>query len=521
MTETNTAQNKSSNLLSNRTTGSTGKTGDLKVHLFDALDKDNMTELEGIMWLRRRHEEKEQEIAVDEMIEGFPLDALQCFARVLAETYGFTSLESTQSMFGSSPPRMLSLRKSINEADTIQVPWGKMSIPGIEGSMSTSIGLHKGQPVLRICATIKRKNEAEIHNLLNSTRELLSSYSIYQGKAVKVNFQNIEDLEALEKTPIEDFAPEYIRTTTNGLDNLIFNDKVQRQIDTSLFLPIRKTQRCRDNRPEMLNRGILLAGPPGTGKSLTATFTAKLCVENGWTFVLCQAKNLKEAYQFAGRYQPSVVFCEDIDQVLGNLDPKTGEEIRGEKIDEYLNAMDSVDTKDREIITVCTTNHIDKLGPTVLRHGRFHNAIPVLPPDIRTIEKLVRYYAKDRLPHAADIYGLCEMLYELNSIPASIQEVVNRAEMCALADTDDNNDQWYLSEQDLITSAEGMADHMSLLTPKPVDTRSDIEKAADSVGRSIVRASGKNLPESKNGKSTNSRSISLASEAVRAFGIQE
>jgi SpoVK/Ycf46/Vps4 family AAA+-type ATPase len=64
-----------------------------------------------------------------------------------------------------------------------------------------------------------------------------------------------------------------------------------------------------------LKRGVLLEGPYGTGKTLTAFVTAKKCVENGWTFIMLdRVAALKEALTFARMYAPAVVFAEDIDR---------------------------------------------------------------------------------------------------------------------------------------------------------------------------------------------------------------
>ena len=501
----------SKKITTNTNIGSTGKATETDVRLFKVAEEDGIGNIEAIMWFRKKEEQEQTEIVLDEKIEGFYLDALQVFARVLAKRYGFTDL---------TDGRQISLKTGTEPGEEIMVPWGKFSVPKINDAVfEPYVDLCRGQPVLKVRATVKRKYEDAVHEVFNYTRSKLSEWSIYRGKAVKVDFSEIKDLEQLKKAPIEDFAPGFFAVTENGLDQLMFSESVREQVEDNLFFPIRHTKRVRKSDPDALNRGVLLAGPPGTGKSLTATHTAALAVENGWTFVLCSAKHLKQAYDFADRYQPAVVFCEDIDQVLGNVDPRTGEEVRNEEVDSYLNAMDSINTKDREIITVCTTNHIERMGKTVLRHGRFHIAVPVLPPDAECIERLVRWYATERtgeweihrLPADEDISNLCHMLAELKAVPATIQEVVKRAKLKALASTSKND--WVITAQQLETKARGMADHIALLTPKPVDRRSDLEKAADSVANAIQLAAGVNPEENQ------SSGISLSREAIDAYGI--
>ena len=108
--------------------------------------------------------------------------------------------------------------------------------------------------------------------------------------------------------------PEFfdIRNVTEG--DMIHNRVTQSIIETSILSPIKNEQACRKHGIP-LKRGVLLEGRYGTGKTPTARVTAKVAVDHGWTFiVIAKAEGLSAAPSAAQRYQPAVVFAEDIDR---------------------------------------------------------------------------------------------------------------------------------------------------------------------------------------------------------------
>jgi SpoVK/Ycf46/Vps4 family AAA+-type ATPase len=124
--------------------------------------------------------------------------------------------------------------------------------------------------------------------------------------------------------------------------------------------------------------GILLAGDPGVGKTLTAYVTAKKAVDHGWTFVyLSHAADLANGIRFALQYAPCVLFVEDLDRIVAGDD-------RTEEIDDVLNSFDGVDSKDKELITVLTTNHLEKIPGVALRPGRCDTLVVVTAPTLRS-----------------------------------------------------------------------------------------------------------------------------------------
>ena len=75
----------SKKITTNTNIGSTGKATETDVRLFKVAEEDGIGNIEAIMWFRKKEEQEQTEIVLDEKIEGFYLDALQVFARVLAK----------------------------------------------------------------------------------------------------------------------------------------------------------------------------------------------------------------------------------------------------------------------------------------------------------------------------------------------------------------------------------------------------------------------------------------------------
>jgi transitional endoplasmic reticulum ATPase len=127
-----------------------------------------------------------------------------------------------------------------------------------------------GMPYLIVGGEVKQKHKAEIAQLCTLTRKLLKERSVYRGQAVRVKFPDNDELSATD-------APKFLDLTNVKDDELIFPWETMELVKSSLFTPIRHTQACRDVRVP-LKRGVLLEGPFGVGKTLTAYVTAKYCV---------------------------------------------------------------------------------------------------------------------------------------------------------------------------------------------------------------------------------------------------
>ena len=450
---------------------------------------DGMGFKDAMEWLSRKEEEDQRKVTIHEYVDAYPLDGALALSKAMAEKYGWINLVPTPGFFGEEPPGMVGVRTGPRPEDVVQVPWGRFNIPGIAGYIQTGMALRNGRPVFTIGGVVKRKHEKEISIIATLTREFVKKESIYRGKAIRVHFPDPDDV----KNP-DDFNPAFLDLSSVKPEELVFSDDTAQLIRTNLFTPIERTQQCRDHQIP-LKRGVLLAGDYGVGKTLTAYVAARKCEENGWTFIyLDSVQDLGKAIYFAQQYAPAMIFAEDIDRVLSGND-------RGEAVNEILNTIDGVDTKNSELIVALTTNHIDRINQAMLRPGRLDAVISVGPPDAEAAIKLVRQYGRGLVSETADLAQVGEEL--AGRIPAVIREVIERAKLGAVSRVD-SSETLVIQPEDLLIAVTSMLKHLELLKPQADDKRSDIEKAAVVLADSLNPTNGQHKEEQgrENGKSS-------------------
>lgn len=408
--------------------------------------------------LQLKQKEEDTEVAINQRFEMTIPEGLFALARALKELAGFVSPTATPGIFGPTPPTFLGLETGPGQVE--MVPWGSFLLPNITGRLETSIWGEES-PKLALGGIVKGRDKPFVDKLAAHMRESIKTQSIYRGQAIRCDFPARSEVNTIEA-----FFPKFMTLDGVTEESLILNDDAKALIATALFTPIERTQKCRQHHIP-LKRGILLEGPFGVGKTLTATVTAQKCVANGWTFIhLNNAKNLPRALEFARQYQPALIFAEDIDQVVDDDDDN-----RSERVNEILNQIDGIESKGTEIITVLTTNNLDKITTGMLRPGRLDAVVSVRAPDAKAAQRLVRLYAGGLLDAREDLTLVGAKLAGM--IPAVIREVVERSKLGAI-----RRDSQHINAQDLEMATDGMKAHSAMLEPEKTDKRSDLERAA-------------------------------------------
>jgi transitional endoplasmic reticulum ATPase len=394
-----------------------------------------------------------QKYTIQEFLPGMPHDAAHAFVQVLKARYGWVNPQTKMTAFGPEPPQMVSVRTGVKPEDFVEVPTGKFKLQDVSADVETGFARNpknKSGSFLSfyITAEVRHDDRKVIQEIITLTRAYLNSNSIYQGKPMRLAVTPGGTVEA-------DVAPTFIDLSKVNEDGLVLTKTNYDLMATTVWTPIRHTAAARrEGIP--LKRGALLWGEYGTGKTLSALVTAKIAQENGWTFIMLDdPKGLVQALEMAKLYQPAVVFAEDIDRVVVRD--------RDDKANDVLNTIDGAVQKGAEIITVLTTNHIDRINQGMLRPGRLDALIHVTVPDAEAAIRLVRLYAGSRLDPNEPMTGLGEHLK--GYIPAIIAEVVNRSKLSMIA-----NGRQRIIESDLILAAESMKAHSELLQkedPKP------------------------------------------------------
>lgn len=397
--------------------------------------------------LERKAADEETQLDVHEVLDAFPEDALVALNLAMREKYGWASPTPQMSFFGPVAPDIITVKTGPEAGDSVQVPFGSFTLPGVENPITT----HKHRTAKGMClvitGTVRKREAAVVKELAVLARAILAERSIYKGKAIRLQVDEDGDLDYGQ-------APDFLQTRYIKPDELVLNPDELEQVRASLWAPVQNTAACvKHNIP--LNRGVLLEGTYGTGKTMTANVTSKVCVDNGWTYILLDdVRALKDALLFAQRYQPAVVFAEDVDRVAAQRDQRGND---------LLNTIDGVLTKNAQVITVLTTNHVEKLDRAMLRPGRLDAVITVRPPEAEAVERLVRLYARGLVDQDADLSAVGQAL--AGNIPATIREVVERSKLAMIGNGRDA-----VAAEDLLVAAKGMERHLSLLAevkPEP------------------------------------------------------
>ncbi len=388
--------------------------------------------------LLRLKKDEETLLDVREIIDCFPLEGAVAFNEAMRQIYGWASPTPKMGFFGPSNPDYISVQSDIDVWH--QVPWGEFKIPNIENNVGLAAGRDDGKTQLIIYSSVRKRERGFLLELAALTRKLLRDHSIYRGKALHLRTDS-EGKLAMERPPV------FLDVRDANAADLILNRSVEQQVNTNIYALIEHTAKVKAAKIP-LKRGVLLAGKYGVGKTMLTRIVAQKCIGNAWTFIMVdKSTDLKEALLFAKRYQPAVVFCEDIDRAMSE---------RNDAANELLNTIDGIISKDTEIMVVLTTNHVENIEPAMLRPGRLDAVISVLPPDAEAVQRLIKLYSRSLLAEGETLDRVGETL--AGNIPAVVREVVERSKLSMIA-----NDHEQMTEEDLLISAGGMQGHLALL----------------------------------------------------------
>lgn len=410
---------------------------------------ENMTLQEGIQTLHNRMIMEEEFVDFFEVIEGSYYDGAYAMIRAMQEIYGWARPVPTPGFFGPTPPRMISVEVGPNEH--VQVPQGRLQLPGLgeDGFVETQGASKNGMICFAFRAHVRRKFEGNVVELANRSRALVKESSIYRGKAFRLRFQNSDDMAPM---------PMFMDLSTADIGKVIFSKDLQESIKTNILTPIIKREAC-EAQGIPFKRGVLLAGPYGTGKTLVANATARIAQESGITFVYCHdVENLEVVLDFGRFYGPAVVFCEDIDRIM-NGD-------RTVDMDRILNVLDGIESKSSKLMVILTTNHLNEINKAMLRPGRLDAIINMTAPDAEAVDRLFRLYGKDAISEQEDLSVAAGIL--AGQIPAVVREAVERAKLVAVKNNI-NGEAVRIQAEDLEESAKQLkaqAEQLASLEPK-------------------------------------------------------
>lgn len=425
---------------------------------------DGMSLENAAHWLNTKYQEQEKDVVLRTEIHGFPMDVANSFMKAVHKQFGFSrSRKIVQSFFGAFevPPQ----HKVLVDADgnKINIPVGECTLPTISGTINLDPIRHHNVPALQLTGRVKQKDANKFHDLADETRRFLSKESIYKGRALVVDF------DKLDGEVDWDTAPKYMPISDKTLDDVILNKPVQDMIHNVVITPITHYEECAKDGD--IPHGFLFSGTNGTGKTLMGQALANAAVKNKVTFLhITETNQLKRAVEAAREYEPAVVFVEDIDKIMQG----TKEEVQQREF-ELRNTLDGVYGGQKHVTVIMTTNHRDMIPVGLIRAGRIDQVIEFSLPEAKTLEKLLRYYGKNRISEDTDLTSIVESLE--GQSPAEVATVVQMAKISAIQ----NNHPTTITEEDLQVIIRGRSLHHRLSSQVQPDQRTGIEKLGDAI----------------------------------------
>ena len=351
--------------------------------------------------------------------------------------------------------RVLPIENGIEEKSTIQIDCVTRENARVKIDDHVFVKKAKAKPATKVVLAPINNSLLYNGNELKFIQNRLDGFAMCVGDKVRVTLKNSkeEDFHVIGTIPSK---PVFIQTSTKVNIKKKPKEKLDKQPIKyedvgGLGEQIRKVREIVElplKYPEIFEklgvlppRGILLIGPPGSGKTLLgkaianetdANFQVVIGPEIMHKFYGESEARLRDIFEIATRNRPSIIFIDEIDAIAPKREKVTGE-VEKRVVAQLLALMDGL--KDRgNIIVIGATNLPNTIDPALRRPGRFDREIYLDVPDVNGRSEIINIHTRGMpLSDDIDFDKLSDLTHGF--VGADLENLCREAAMNALRST--------------------------------------------------------------------------------------
>lgn len=211
-------------------------------------------------------------------------------------------------------------------------------------------------------------------------------------------------------------------------------DEAIKELKKGIIYPLKFPSAYKNSK---VNRGIILTGGPGTGKSLVAEALANEAdahfiklngLELESKYVGESEGNWRKLFKEAVDKQPSIIFIDEFDAVARSRTGSETSRYDDKVVNQILTLMSDIEKNGDDVFVVAATNKISSIDEAIVRSGRFGKHIPMEKPDLKGCKHILNIHTKNKpISEKVNMDELSESLHNADTSGADIQHIVNEA----------------------------------------------------------------------------------------------
>ncbi|HIH07563.1 MAG TPA: CDC48 family AAA ATPase [Candidatus Nitrosotenuis sp.] len=300
---------------------------------------------------------------------------------------------------------------------------------------------------------------------MKSLRRILPDIDLQQEKISGEILQKIKISEDDFREALKEVRPSALREVLVQIPNVTWDDVggldvLKDELKEAVEWPL-KHKEAFDYVDVATPKGILLHGPPGTGKTMIAKALAKMTESN---FIAVKGpellskwvgeseKGVREIFRKARQAAPCIIFFDEIDALVPRRGGGDSSHVSENVVSQILTEIDGLEELN-DVLIIGATNRLDIVDEALLRPGRFDRIIEVPKPDAKGRKHILEIHTKKKpLDSKVDLVKLVELTDGFTG--AELASVCNRAAITALrryvAGQNKSVKEIKISQQDLV-----------------------------------------------------------------------